>query len=155
MSEFSAIIVALAAKQFGEVWIKAFKDAANRHAWTFETVARLLLAMPDDQVTWKLVAAFGSDAEAAFWRLKHSYAISGPVEDLLFVISKYLSAGRPTAAIEAAFRRLPDVSSRQLLELLDAAVIEINRATEVPLGQMFTFYVEKVFETLELFPKLA
>ncbi|PZT11486.1 hypothetical protein [Stenotrophomonas maltophilia] len=88
--------------------------------------ARLLMALPEGEITWAYVATFGEPVEDAYWHGKHSYFINGGVGELLEGIDNYRKRGRFIAALDAASTRLKDIPTVLLVELLRSAIPEIN-----------------------------
>lgn len=133
--------------RFGDAWLDALKDMADAKGLPAETVAGFFISAPESPATWQQVKRFGDQVDEAYWRLKHPMLVQGTTEDLLVAMDRYISVGRPLAALQAAHRQLGDVPSTQLLGLLDAAIHEIN-ATRGD-GTMIGYYVELVFTELE------
>lgn len=145
---FAAVVSAVAYKKFNYQWITLIKEMAASNHWPHSAVVRLLVALPDERRTWEIATEFGLGMEADYWRTKHSYYFNGNEDDITFVANKYLSVDRPVAAIEALHDKISDVPTMLLLELLDAAILEVNRRNEAG-NSMFAYYVEKIFEVLE------
>lgn len=148
LEHFASVASAVAAKRFGDQWVAILKEMAITNKWAPSTVARLLSALPDVRGTWTLVAEFGPETETSYWSRNYSHAVSDNAEDLLFIARQYMSVGRPLAALDALHRKSSHIPAQLLLELLDAAVSEINRSKGAG-GGMTGYHLEKIFEALE------
>jgi len=148
LDPLSAAVVGEGIARFDGVWIDRLRVIATESNLDPERMARLLLATEENRKTWELVQSFGVAIEDAYWKVKHSFSINGPAEDLVFAAEKYLSQGRPMGAIESLHRQLSEVPSQVLFRLLDAAVSEINQSQGAR-GTMTSFYIERVFDELE------
>lgn len=144
----SATIIAEGLTRFGDSFAIDVRDIVAALEVEPSRTARLLTALDENMRAWDVVSSFGREVNEAFWAQKHSYAIKGNTEELLFAIENYASRGRPMAAIETAVRRLKEVTSETLLRLLDSAIPEIN-ASGGRGGTMTAYYLEQVFEELE------
>ncbi|MFZ1547720.1 MAG: hypothetical protein WAT12_11585 [Candidatus Nitrotoga sp.] len=149
LEHFAAVVSAVAYKKFSCQWITLIKEMAASSHWPHSTIVRLLVALPDERRTWEIAAEFGPGMEVDYWGTKHSHYFTGNKDDIAFVANKYLGVGRPVAAIEALHDKTSDVPTPLLLELLDSAITEINRRNEAG-NSMFAYYVEKIFEVLEV-----
>lgn len=148
ISAVGTVVVAEGVARFRTDWIDDIRAMISDKKLEPERVAELLLALDESKETWAIVRNFGELVDEAYWKRKHSFAIVGGADDLLFAIDKYISCGRPMAAIEASHRRLGDVPSRRLMQLLMAAIPEIN-ALRGNGGTMSVYYIEQIFDELE------
>ncbi|MEQ1835636.1 MAG: hypothetical protein ABL862_04200 [Candidatus Nitrotoga sp.] len=148
LEHFAAVASSVAYKKYSNQWITHINEMAASEHWSRDAIVLLLVSLPDERSTWKIVAEFGQETEAGYWNTKHPFSVDGNLEDILFVANKYLGIGRPVAAIEALHRRFADVPTPLLLELLDAALSEINKRKSLD-GNMFSYYVERLFDVLE------
>ena len=144
----SAVVVAEGVARFGDGWVGDLHAVSADKKLEPERLARLLMALDETNKTWAIVRSFGELVDDAYWKQKHSFEVVGGAEDLLFAIDNYVSHGRPMAAIEASHRRLGDMPSNRLMNLLAAAIPEIN-ASKGNTGTMTVFYIERVFDELE------
>ncbi|SDD96192.1 hypothetical protein [Paraburkholderia lycopersici] len=144
----STTIIAEGFMRFGDSFAGDVQDTVAALDVEPRRTARLLTGLDENMHTWRVVSSFGRDVNEAYWAQKHSYSIKGSTEELLFAIESYASRGRPIAAIEAAVRRLKEVTSDVLLRLLDSAIPEIN-ASQGRGGTMTAYYLEQVFDELE------
>jgi hypothetical protein len=154
IAAISALVVAEGASRFGESWVGDLRATVADEKLEPERVARLLMALSETKETWAIVRSFGELVDGYYWKQKHSLAIAGSAEDLLYAVEKYVSHGRPMAAIEASHRRLGVMPSSRLMHLLSAAVPEIN-ASRGGGRTMTVYYIEQVFDELEKRPDIA
>lgn len=143
-----AIVVAEGVARFGEDWIGDLHKVFADRKLEPEHIANLLLALDETSNTWAIVRSFGEPVDAAYWKRKHPFEVIGSVDELMLAIDNYVANGRPMAAIEMAHRRLGDVTSSRLMELLALAVPEINASQGGP-ATMTVYYLEHVFDELE------
>ena len=112
-----------------------------------EQVARILTALDDSIQTWNYVREYGPEVNDAYWRLKHSYFVRGDADELLFGVRRYLEYGRPLAALDAATRRLGELPTTLLVQLLDCAVPELNASARGS-GNLSVYNIEHAFDEL-------
>jgi hypothetical protein len=112
-----------------------------------DETALLFFALEDGRPTWEMVAKFGVEVDDAYWRLKGAFGLHGTPEEMEYAVARYRACGRTLAAIEATHERLQDMASESMMNLLEAAIPEIN-ATAGGGGTMFGYYIEHIFEEL-------
>jgi hypothetical protein len=142
----ASILLADGDSRFGREWSNAAKATLEGLRLTPERTSSLLMALVDSRSSWDFVSTFGISVEEAYWRNKHSYSVRGDASELLFAIDKYLSNGRALAAIEVSSRRFDDVPSSTLINLLDAAVVELNSGAG---GTMAHHFIGRTFDEIE------
>ncbi len=143
-----AIVVAEGVARFGDSWVGGIHTVFAKKKLEPERLARLLMALDETSKTWAIVRSFGELVDEAYWQRKHPFEVVGGAEDLLLAVDNYVSRGRPMAAIESSHRRLGDMPSSRLMNLLAAAVPEIN-ASKGGAASMTVYYLEHVFDELE------
>ncbi len=153
LAAVSSLVIADGAARFGNDWVDDVHAIVSEKNLTPERVAELFLALTESQKTWEIVRSFGVVVDDAYWMRKRALTVEGPAEDLLFAIDRYVTSGRPMAAIQVSLRRLGDVPSAHLMHLLASAISEINEATDAG-ATMSVYYIEKVFEELDTRPDI-
>ncbi|THJ48822.1 hypothetical protein E9536_35260 [Burkholderia sp. LS-044] len=143
----SATVIAEGLTRFGKSFANDVQNTVAELTVEPSRTARLLTGLGENRRTWDIVSSFGPEVNEAYWAQKHTYAVAGDTDELLFAIESYASRGRPMAAIETAVRRLKEVASDTLLRLLDSAIPEIN-ASQGRLDTMTAYYLEQVFDEL-------
>lgn len=131
----------------GADWLNIVGAIAEYFNLESAKLARLLSGIPENRMSWNLIADFGESVDDAYWKEKHAFGISGPTEDLLFATEKYRMHGRPLAAIQATHPRLAEVPTKLLLQLLDESIPQINASSGAD-GTMTVFYIERIFKEL-------
>lgn len=149
LSSFAAIVIAEAVHRFGEDGEAAVRSELRFLGLASDRVARLLMALPDGRQTWRFVATFGEAIEEAYWQGKHSFFIDGGTDELLEAIDNYTRRGRFMGALDASSRRLKDVPTPLLMELLQRAIPEINAKVGAG-GNMTAYLLERTFDELRL-----
>lgn len=147
--EFADVVLADAVHRFGEDGEARVRTELQSLELEPDRVARLLLTLPEGKSTWTYVATFGEASEDAYWRRKHSYFVDGSTEELLEAIENYKRRGRFIAALDASSRRLKDVPTALLIDLLRSALPEIN-ARNGAHGNMTLYILERSFDELRL-----
>lgn len=142
------LAVAEGIERFGDEWVDSLRTTTREKRIEPERIATLFLALKDSQASWSVVRSFGDVVEDAYWKQKHASAVTGSTDDLLFAINSYVSRGRPMAAIESSNRRLSDLPSARLMQLLSDVIPKAN-AAQVGNGTMFIYYIERIFDELE------
>ena len=150
----ATVVVAQAFATFGPSWIKHLDRLSAELNLSADETARLLLALEDGKPTWDMVESFGADVDDAYWRQKGAFGFRGAPEDMEYAVDRYRAYGRTLAAIEATHQRLQDVASATMVNLLEAAIPEIN-AIAGGAGAMLEYYVEHMFEELGKRPDVA
>ena len=150
----ASVVVAQAFSSLGPTWMKSLHRLLAELSLSADETARLFLALEDGTPTWDMVAAFGADVDNAYWLQKRTYGFRGTSEEMEYAIARYRACGRTLAAIEATHERLQDIASTSMVNLLEAAIPEIN-AIGGGGGAMLGYYVEHLFEELEKRPDVS
>jgi hypothetical protein len=150
----ATVVVAQAFASFGPAWMKHLDRLRVELNLSADETARLFLALEDGKSTWDMVASFGADVDEAYWRQKGAFGFRGTPAEMEYAVGRYRACGRTLAAIEATHRRLQDVASATMVNLLEAAIPEIN-AIAGGGGAMLGYYVEHLFEELRKRPDVA
>lgn len=141
-------VLAIGVERFGQSCIDALRTLESSRKLGHETIARLLMALPETHETWLLIESFGEKVNEFYWCEKQPIHLSGSLEDLFFAVEKYLSLGRSLAAIAAIHDRRIEVPSQLLFKLLDAAIPEIN-SSQSGSAALTDYYIEEIFKSLE------
>ncbi|MCG3646517.1 hypothetical protein [Pseudomonas putida] len=146
--EFAAgMVMADGIIRFEERWKQDARSMLLDSGLGIDRVARVLERILENEQTWSYVDSFGEAIAQAYWTVKAPYPLEVSVTELLQAISKYRHVERPVAALSAASRRLADVSSELVIELLMEGVAEQNAKPGAQLATSF-FDVEKVIREL-------
>ncbi|MGB4063929.1 MAG: hypothetical protein WBK19_08905 [Azonexus sp.] len=145
---FADVVLADVVQRFGEDGESRVRTELQSLGLEPDLMARLLMKLPEGKSTWTYVATFGEGIENAYWRTKHSYFVDGRADELLEAIGEYTRRGRFIAALDASSRRLKDVPTTLLMELLRNAIPEINAKNTR--GNMPLYIVERGFDELRL-----
>lgn len=148
LAGFADVVLAEAVERFGAEGEDSVRRELQSHGFEPDRTARLLMNLPEGKSTWTYVATFGEPVEDAYWRGKHSYSINGSADELLEGVDNYRCRGRFIAALDAASRRLKDIPTALLMELLRSAIPEIN-ARDSARGNM-QYSLECSFDELRL-----
>lgn len=140
-------VLAEGATRFQGQWTQFARETFVHEHVVPERVARLLTALDDSIQTWNHVQEYGPEVNDSYWRLKHSYFVRGDAEELLFGVRRYLEYGRPLAALDAATRRLGELPTALLVQLLDGAVPELNASARGG-GNLSIYNIEHAFDEL-------
>lgn len=140
-------VLAEGTTRFQGQWTQFVRETFVHESAVPERVARLLTALDDSIQTWNYVQEYGPEVNDAYWRLKHSYFVRGDAEELLFGVRRYLEYGRPLAALDAATRRLGELPTALLVQLLDGAVPELNASARGG-GNLSIYNIEHAFDEL-------
>ncbi|WP_157281301.1 hypothetical protein [Methyloversatilis universalis] len=143
----AAVILAEGARRFNATWKASICRMLLEERVPTGRIARLLMALEESTETWNFVRDFGGDVDDSYWQHKHSYPVSGSAEELVFAVDKYLACKRPLAALDAAGRRMSDLTTEKLMSLLDESVAEINASDQAP-RTMAVYNIERAFDEL-------
>lgn len=140
-------VLAEGAARFSAQWTQFVHKTFGSEKVAPERVARLLTALDDSIQTWNYVLEYGPEVNHAYWRTKHSYFVRGDAGELLFGVQRYLEYGRPLAALNAATRRLGELPTTLLVQLLDGAVPELNGSARGG-GNLSVYNIERAFDEI-------
>ena len=140
-------VMAEGATRFMGQWTHFARETFFHEQVAPERVARILTALDESIQTWNYVQEYGREVNDAYWCLKHSYFVSVGTDDLLFGVQRYLEYGRPLAALDAATRRLSELPTTLLVQLLDGAVPEFNASARGG-GNLSIYNIEHAFDEL-------
>lgn len=125
---------------------------ATAREWTGERVGILLSEWPEAPTTWDLVEDQGEDAVKAFWSRRRPRGFDGATDDLVRLVGLYLTAGRPSAALDATYGRQDDLAWPLLRSIL---VAEAEVATETSMrSEMDAYLLEELFKSLRARPNV-
>jgi len=144
----ATVVIAQAYDKFGASWIETVSQLVPELHLSAEQTAKLFMSFADTKGSWEIVASFGVDVDNEYWRQKAAFGFRGTADELDYAIVRYRDCGRALAMIEATHRRLQDVVTSRLLEMLKAAVPEINAKANGSTA-MLEYYIEHLFEELE------
>lgn len=145
---FAGVVLAEVVQRFGGDGEASVRTTLQSLGLEPDRIAWLLITLPEGKNTWTYVATFGEGVENSYWRNKHSYFVDGSAEELLEAIGNYMCRGRFIAALDASSRRLKDVPTTLLMELLRNAIPEINAKSTR--DNMTAYIVERGFDELRL-----
>ncbi|HEY5212215.1 MAG TPA: hypothetical protein VIJ38_04255 [Acidobacteriaceae bacterium] len=128
-----------------EVWIAS---AMRANGWSPETMARLLLAWPEQTSTWHFARRLGEGVAAAYWMTMGPHWLNSSKHEFLRAELTLLHYGRGMAALQTALNRLKDVPTRLILRILDSILTELNTGTSSP-RSMLSYELENAFEELD------
>lgn len=140
-------VMAEGATRFMGQWTHFARETFFHERVAPERVARILTALDESIQTWNYVQEYGREVNDAYWRLKHSYFVNVGTDDLLFGVQRYLEYGRPLAALDAATRRLSELPTTLLVQLLDGVVPELNASARGG-GNLSIYNIEHAFDEL-------
>jgi hypothetical protein len=143
----ASVVGAKAFSSFGPSWMEHLEHLRAELKLSAVETACLFFVLEDGKPTWDMVASFGADVDDAYWSHKRAFGFRGTPEEMEYAISRYRACGRTLAAIEATNERLQDMSSASILNLLEAAIPELN-AIPGGGGAMLVYHVEHLFEEL-------
>lgn len=147
LDPFATIVLAEVVPRFEKEGEDGVRTELMLHGLPPTRSAFLLMSLPETKQTWDYVATFGEEIEDAYWRGKHSYFINGPIDDLLLAIDNYTRRGRFVAGLDASSRRLKEITTKLLMELLDNAIPEMN-SKQGARGTMSLYVIERAFDEL-------
>lgn len=126
--------------KFGDQWKELFQDRVLSQIADSTTKARLLLGWPNIRSTWTYVEGLGGEVRDQYWRHLSLLPNEGPIEDLLFAIGQFQSVGRDIEVLGWVLRRIKDVPSKLLLDLLTKGVGQMRDSLK-RLGNMPSYYI--------------
>lgn len=133
-------VSAFGIEEFGDQWKEIFQNHVLPNISNSVAKAHLLLGWPNAQTTWNYVASLGDEVREQYWHQLSYVAVDGPLEDLLFAIEQFRSAGRSVEVLGLVLRRIKDLPSSLLVDLL-ATGIESRSDGMKRMGNMLSYYV--------------
>src|SRR5690606_16607525 len=114
--EFAGSLSANALKRFHETWPSRLAELIHAEALTPESASRLIFGWPETDETMAFVESLGSEIDSYFWSHKRAFRVKPDDADLLKTVHKYVKAGRPGAALDAASDRLDELTAPVVLK---------------------------------------
>ena len=134
--------------KYGSGWNEILVKAASEDGWPPEAIAQALLYYPDSHETYDLVEASGLEVTSDYWNRKHSFIRSDDEELVLRGITHLNEVGRYLDIIGLTPKKIKVLSTAQMLELLDNAVLELNAGGEFHRGGDIGYYIELLINYL-------
>lgn len=147
LDALASVILAEGVLRFGGEWMAFVKDMLLGQHVAPERIANLLMVLDETADMWDYIKVYGEEVNNAYWQSKHAFFVRGSVEELMFAIENYLVRNRPLAALDSASHRMTDLTTRLLIQLLDASVQEIN-ASGNGVGTVSIYNIERAFDEL-------
>ncbi|WP_342612997.1 hypothetical protein [Burkholderia ambifaria] len=142
----AAVISGALRRKDGHAWASYFELFILPGTKSVKDGTSLLACWPDNVETWKFVERVGKEFAENYWREVGSLPFNGSPEELALAIAELRQAGRSLKVLTSLHRRVKDVDSTTLLELLDESVKEIANGGTA--ATMLSYAVNEVFATL-------
>lgn len=146
LKRFAQSLSSIRRHQLGPDFDKAFLAMCRAHSLDAVETAHLMLSWPETSETWTTINDLGPDAFLFFWQNRDFRRFDGSPEDLSRLVEFYLTAGRATAALNAAHGREEQLAWPLLARLLQGLINE-NRDTAARDGQD-TYLIQELFKKL-------
>jgi hypothetical protein len=130
----------------GETFDAQFMEIARERGWSNSRIAVLLLGWPEVSATWDLVDALGADAKMLFWTRRSPRRYEGPADQLVTLVTHFLTVGRPGHALEAIHGCEDNLDWPTIATLLGMRVQQINEGGLS--GELDDYYIEELFKKL-------
>src|SRR5262249_4571265 len=108
-----------------------------------------ILGWPHRRETWNFAESLGEEVSLAFWQSKVAWAMEANREDLDYAIGKYLSVDRAEVIVDALAPKLKDVSTQQILSILDQFEERIAKNATILKNQTIAFDIQQIFAELQ------
>jgi len=145
----SHYVSAFGLDKFGDEWKTLFQERVLSQVVDSTSRAKLLLGWPSTQSTWAYVEGLGSEVRDQYWRRLGSLPLEGPIDDLLFAINQFRIAGRDIEVLGLLHRRIKDLPSGLLVDLLAKGAGQVGGGLE-RLGNMLSYYVGLALKELRI-----
>lgn len=129
-----------------DAWAQYYESAIFPRVKSLKDAARLLVAWPNNQDTWRVVDHLGTGFAEAYWHDVGSIPYGGSEADRTYAIQRLRNAGQSLKVLTSLHGQVKDVASKTLLELLDESVEMIASAALAP--TMLSYAISDVFEVL-------
>lgn len=126
IDSFATVVMTEAVQRFGSEGETSVRVTLQALALEPVRTARLLMSLPESKNTWDYIATFGDAVDDLYWHTKHPFFGDGTTDELLAAVHQYARRGRFLAALSASSRRIKELSTVTLMELLSEAIPEIN-----------------------------
>jgi len=154
--EFAGAVSSIARLRFPDAWPARLKALIVEEKFPPEQAIKLVFPWPESDATWDFVESLGPETDRAFWKTKRAFRLDPGAADLIRTARKYVEAGRPGAALDAASVRLAELTTPIVLQLLDAYIGEIvNMGGEDMSGVMNRYKLEQTFKFLDATGELS
>lgn len=148
------LVMAHGVARFGKPWEDSTHSLLESGPLDAHRIARVFESLPEKIDTWRYVASFGEEVERTYWSHKTPYYVESGDEDLAFAVEKYRAVQRPTAALSAASRRLGEIPTDDVVDLLKDSVTEQNTKPGAQVASSF-FDIEKIIAELAGRPDIS
>lgn len=145
----SYYVSAIGLNKFSVQWKDAFKDRVLSQVGGSSAKAKLLLGWPLTRETWVYVEGLGSEVRDQYWRDLAVLPLEAPIDELLFAIDQLRSVERHIEVLVMLFKRIKDVSSTLLLDLLAKGAAQVGDGHK-RLGNMLSYYVGRALTELRM-----
>ena len=127
-------------EKFGDKWRNAFQDRVLAQVTDTTAKAKLLLGWSADRSTWAYVDGIGSEVRDLYWRQMNRLPAQGSIDDLVYAIDQFRGVNRDIEVLGLLHRRIKDVPSPVLIELLGKGAAQVNDGVRRQ-GNMLSYYV--------------
>ena len=145
--QFTSVLSCIGVNKFGIKWTNFLRGHIKTTNCSATLTAKMLMNWPFVPTTWETVASFGVEVENSYWENIHSHPRKDEPTELLYVLEKYLTAGRAIHAFAVIHNRLTELPISLILRILDEGILELNGNTQ-NYNNMIQYYLIHIFENL-------
>ncbi len=146
---FSGAASSTAYQRFGEKWADLIRVEFGQEKLTESQLQELIEWWPHNRLTWEWIAGFGDDAQKHFWERRRAWGIQATGEDFDYAIDNYLKAQRPEFVIDTLFQRAEEISTPNLIRLLEEFEKKIARNPGLLNNNVLNFKMKFIFRALQ------
>ena len=112
-----------------------------------EEFALLLVCMPFHRSTWNLVESSSKSIYERYWSRVSQFVLPSGIDDVNYVIDKFIDANRPLAALQAISHSLKDSKSDRLVRILESVAKQSSNSE--PSSHIDRYTVVEIFKALD------
>jgi hypothetical protein len=146
---FSGAASSTAYQRFGEGWADLIRAKFGEGKLTEGQIQELIDWWPHNRLTWEWIARFGDDAQKHFWERRRAWGIQATGKDFDYAIDNYLKAQRPEFIIEALYQRAEEISTPNLIRLLEEFEKRIAQKPGLLNDNVLDFKMKFIFRALQ------
>jgi hypothetical protein len=146
---FSGATSSTAHQRFGEKWADLIRAEFAKGKLAESQLQELIEWWPHNRLTWDWIAGFGDDARKNFWERRRAWGIQATGKDFDDAIDNYLDAERPEFIIDALYQRANEISTPNLIRLLEEFEKRIAQNPRLLNDNVLDFKMKFIFKALQ------
>jgi len=140
-------LIAVLHYRFTIAWSIKLLDDLRQLDGKSQEIVQVLLALPSEMATWRLVDSFDSEIQIAYWQKANVYWSREDEDQTIFGVRRLIDVNRAREAIYVVVAVRHKLPSSLIIEMLDEAAKESQEQTPDP--AMFQWSVSQLMRRLD------